>query len=176
MPRMRHANRLSDAEVNTSLKICLSCIYLGAAACGATPTNPPASSAQASASSSAVPDLDAGDAPPFHRASDEVELSPPDAGPSTGREHHEQGRTSGDIRALVVAHREEAKGCYRSALALDPTLDGHLLVQWTIDPKGNVTNVVVEGPDDEPVAPSLAGCVGDAIKRIHFAASAGGFE
>jgi hypothetical protein len=89
---------------------------------------------------------------------------------------HEPGRTPADIRAIVVTHREQARACYDKALGDHPGIEGDLVIQWTIDPKGNVTQVSLDSSRSQITEPSVAACVAGIIKSIQFAASAGGYE
>ncbi|MDP9034616.1 MAG: AgmX/PglI C-terminal domain-containing protein [Myxococcota bacterium] len=86
------------------------------------------------------------------------------------------GRTADDIRAIVLAHRDEARACYDQALPAHPGVEGNLILQWTIDPKGNVTEVSADASRSQIAEPSIIRCIAERIKRIQFAASPGGFE
>ncbi len=98
--------------------------------------------------------------------------APPTKGPHT----HEPGRGPADLRAIVVAHRDEARACYDAALGAHPGIKGDLLIQWTIDPKGNVTAVSQDTDRSQITEPSVVACVGNVIKKILFAPSPGGYE
>jgi hypothetical protein len=99
------------------------------------------------------------------------------AGPAPKGPHsHDPGRGPEDIRAIVVAHRDEARACYDKALKAHPGIEGDLVIQWKIDPKGNVTQVSLDTSRSTITEGSVAACVGDIIKKIQFASSAGGFE
>jgi hypothetical protein len=89
---------------------------------------------------------------------------------------HEPGRGPADIRAIIVAHRDEARACYDKALDGHPGIEGDLVVQWTIDPKGTVTQVSVDASRSQITEAGLVACVGGVIRKIQFAASPGGFE
>ncbi|HEY3818115.1 MAG TPA: AgmX/PglI C-terminal domain-containing protein [Polyangiaceae bacterium] len=97
---------------------------------------------------------------------------PPTKGPHT----HEPGRGPADLRAIVVAHRDEARACYDAALRAHPGIKGDLLIQWTIDPKGNVTQVSQDTERSQITEPGVVACVGNVIKKILFAPSPGGYE
>jgi hypothetical protein len=97
---------------------------------------------------------------------------PPPQGPHT----HDPGRGPQDIRAIVVAHRDEARACYDKALKYHPGIEGDLVIQWTIDPKGSVTQVSLDTSRSQITEPTVIACVAEIIKQIHFAQSAGGFE
>jgi hypothetical protein len=98
--------------------------------------------------------------------------APPSRGPHT----HEPGRGPTDIRAIVVAHRDEARACYDHALLTHPGIEGDLVIQWTIDPKGAVTTFSEDTERSQITEPSVVACVGNVIKKIQFAASPGGYE
>jgi hypothetical protein len=89
---------------------------------------------------------------------------------------HDPGRRPQDIAAIVVAHRPEARACYEKALEAHPTIEGDLVVQWTIDPKGTVTQIDLDMSRSTLVEGSVVACVEDVVKRIKFAPSPGGYE
>ena len=76
----------------------------------------------------------------------------------------------------MVAHRDEARACYDAALAAHPGIKGDLLIQWTIDPKGNVTAVSQDTERSQITEPSVVACVSKVISKIQFAPSPGGYE
>ncbi len=99
------------------------------------------------------------------------------AGPAPKGPHsHDPGRTPADIRAIVVAHRDEARACYDRALPSHPGIEGDLVIQWTIDPKGSVTQISSDTSRSQIAEPTVVACVADIIKKIQFASSPGGFE
>ncbi len=89
---------------------------------------------------------------------------------------HDVGRGPSDIRAIVVAHREEARGCYEKSLRDHPGIEGDLVIEWTIDPQGTVTRVASDSARSQIAEPAVAKCIGEVIKKIRFAPSPGGFE
>jgi hypothetical protein len=93
-----------------------------------------------------------------------------------GPHSHDPGRTPADIRAIVVAHRDEARACYDRALPSHPGIEGDLVIQWTIDPKGGVTQISSDTSRSQIAEATVVACVADIIKKIQFAASPGGFE
>jgi hypothetical protein len=98
--------------------------------------------------------------------------APAPSGPHT----HDPGRGPADIRAIVVAHRDEARACYDRALAEHPGIEGDLVIQWTIDPKGNVTQISQDLTRSQIMEPGVLACISKIIQAIKFAPSAGGFE
>jgi hypothetical protein len=89
---------------------------------------------------------------------------------------HDPGRQVGVIKAMIVAHRDEARACYEAGLAAHPELEGDLVVQWTIDPTGKVTQVSLDEPRSTITEPSVVACVADVIRKLQFSESAGGYE
>jgi hypothetical protein len=96
--------------------------------------------------------------------------------PPKGPHGHDPGRGPADIRAIVIAHRDEARACYDKSLAAHPGIEGDLVIQWTIDPKGVVTQISEDTARSQITEASVVACVGDVIKKIQFAPSPGGFE
>jgi hypothetical protein len=119
-----------------------------------------------------------------------VESQPPAAGnasatpatgassPSPGRggRSHEPGRSVADIRAIIIAHRDEARACYDQALADHPGIEGDLVIDWTIDPKGNVSRISLDTARSQITDAAAMSCVVGIIKKIQFAPSPGGYE
>jgi hypothetical protein len=99
-----------------------------------------------------------------------------DGGAPKGAHTHDAGRGPKDIQAIVVAHRDEARACYDRALTDHPGIEGDLVVQWTIDPKGAVTQISLDTARSKISEPSVVSCIVGIIQRIQFAASPGGFE
>jgi hypothetical protein len=88
----------------------------------------------------------------------------------------EPGRSSEDIRAIVVAHRDEARACYDKSLVAHPGIEGDLVIRWTIDPKGAVTQVTNDTARSQILEPSVVSCIGEVLTKIQFAPSQRGFE
>ena len=100
-----------------------------------------------------------------------------DAGAAKADGHaHEPGRNPSDIRASVVAHRDQARACYEKGLTEHPGIEGDLVIQWTIDPKGNVSGTSVDTSRSQIAEPGVITCVSGVIKKLQFAPSAGGYE
>lgn len=93
-----------------------------------------------------------------------------------GARAHEPGRGVADIRAIVIAHRDEARACYDKALPNHPGMEGDLVISFTIDPKGSVSKISLDTARSQITDPDVAACVMDIIKKIQFASSPGGYE
>jgi outer membrane biosynthesis protein TonB len=89
---------------------------------------------------------------------------------------HDPGRGPADIQAIMSAHRDEARACYDRALSDHPGIEGDLVISWTIDPKGNVTQASLDVARSQIAEPAVVTCVSDIVKRVQFAPSPGGFE
>jgi hypothetical protein len=101
--------------------------------------------------------------------------SPTPAG-TPGPHTSDPGRSNKDIQAIIVAHRDEARACYDAGQKAHPGIQGDLVVKWTIDPKGNVTEVTEDTARSQITEPSVVNCVFDVIRKIRFAESPRGFE
>ena len=89
---------------------------------------------------------------------------------------HDLGRGPPDIKAIIGAHRDEARACYDRALTDHPGIEGDLVITWTIDPKGNVTQTSLDVSRSQIAELAVVTCVSDIVKRVQFAPSPGGFE
>lgn len=98
------------------------------------------------------------------------------SGPTPEPHQQEPGRSVQDIRTIIMSHRDEARKCYDDGLKAHPGVEGDLDIKFTIDPKGNVSDAVVNDDKSSIHEPSIGACVSDVIKKIHFAESAKGFE
>jgi hypothetical protein len=98
------------------------------------------------------------------------------SGAPKGGHAGEPGRKPEDIRAIILARRDEARACYDNALKDHPGIEGDLTIAWTIDPKGNVSQVGLDGSRSQISEPTVIACISDIIKKVQFAASPGGFE
>src|SRR5271166_6407487 len=123
----------------------LSCVLPACAGGGpVSPTGPlsvaPRAGASLGSDDNGSPRIPPGDGGPEPAAADRGDASlasEVDAG--RVRPHlHDPGRSSEDIRAIVIAHRDEARACYDKALVAHPGVEGDLVMRWTIDPKGTV--------------------------------------
>jgi hypothetical protein len=178
---------LSGSVVPFSLACLLACGGGAAPAAGPSAPEPAAPSPSAGGASPSVDAgaptttlavTDAGDTQGSKLA--ETHSSPPAAAsagqPSKPPHSHEVGRSPQDIRAIIQARRDEARACYDGALADHPGIEGDLVIQWTIDPKGNVTQVSLDSSRSQIVEPTVVACISDIIKKVQFAASQGGYE
>jgi hypothetical protein len=159
----------------------------GGANTASPPASAPASSAPAAAADTGAPSASpavpttttnvgaAGDAGAGTKLADAP--APAGSADSVPKGHtHDPGRGTDDIRAIVIAHRDEARACYDHALLTHPGIEGDIVIKWTIDPKGAVTNVALDQGRSKITEPSVVSCITGIIQKLQFAASAGGFE
>jgi hypothetical protein len=147
------------------------------ATAGATATSSPSNASTEAATTTAMLS-DAGDLQ-GEKLTETHTISSPAPGASSAPKAthaHEPGRGAADIRAIVLAHRDEARACYDNASADHPGIEGDLVITWTIDSKGNVTQTSMDASRSTLVEPTLVACISDVIKKIVFAPSPGGFE
>jgi hypothetical protein len=89
---------------------------------------------------------------------------------------NEPGRRREDLQAIIGTRRDDARACYDRALPDHPGMKGDLVINWVIDPDGNVTDPAVDTTKSSILEPSVGACVIEVIKKIKFAASPGGYE
>jgi hypothetical protein len=99
-----------------------------------------------------------------------------DAGIAPRSHAHDVGRSPEDIRAIVAAHRDEARACYDAAEKQRPGIGGNLVMTWTISPKGEVTQASIDATRSQVDVPALTDCICAMIRGVQFAASPGGYE
>ena len=144
-----------------------------ALACGGSPK--PADSPTPSA-----PEVEdaGGEAPPAATTTDVTAAS--DAGtklPSADGKKSEPGRSVDDIRAIVMSHRDEARKCYEDSLKNHPDLHGDISIGWVINPKGEPTNVQVNGNGKTTLLDdNVQQCIVKVIQGLKFAPSQKGLE
>lgn len=86
----------------------------------------------------------------------------------------EPGRCLADISAAVEAHRPEARTCYEAGHAVEPTLEGRVIINFEIDATGAVVDASQSAQENQIEDEAVVGCITDVILRITFPASAKG--
>jgi outer membrane biosynthesis protein TonB len=150
---------------------------------GATPASPgadsdgsaPADAGPTTTTTVALGSGGSGEGSKLTSTSSEATDSAGDGG-AKGPRSSEVGRGTKDIQAIVVARRDDARACYDAAVKAHPGIEGNLDIRWTIDPKGNVTDIAVDTSHSDILEPTVGNCVIALIKKIHFNESAKGFE
>ncbi len=88
----------------------------------------------------------------------------------------EPGRSKEDILALVKTRKSQARACYDAAVKDHPGIEGQIVIRWTIDPKGNVTEVALDSNSSAIVEPAVSSCLIGLVKSFHFPESVRGLE
>jgi TonB family protein len=65
------------------------------------------------------------------------------ASTSAADEKKETGLSKTEVGNVVRAHLEKVKDCYERALARNSTLEGTVVIAWTVEPDGHVTGAKV---------------------------------
>lgn len=76
------------------------------------------------------------------------------------------------IRQVVRRHMNEIRFCYEKALAAQPTMEGRVTVQFTIDTDGSVSQSSVQSSTLKH--PPTETCITDAVKLWQFPKPVGG--
>jgi len=70
------------------------------------------------------------------------------------------------VRKIVRSHRDQIERCYASGLKANPHLGGRLVVRFSIDGKGKVTEAKVV--ESEMAAPAVEQCIRNEIEKWVF--------
>jgi TonB family protein len=81
-----------------------------------------------------------------------------------------------EIQQVMAANREKVRACYDAALPQNPGIQGSLVVDFVIDPHGDVKQAEVNWSQSELHVPELDTCAVEAVKSFKFPASSRGLE
>lgn len=76
----------------------------------------------------------------------------------------------------MADNRDKVRACYDAALAKNPGIAGDLVVDFTIDPHGEVKQAEVNWSQSEIHIPELDSCAAEAVRSLKFPASSRGLE
>jgi TonB family protein len=76
----------------------------------------------------------------------------------------------------MANNRDKVRACYDAALAKNPGIAGDLVVDFTIDPRGDVKQAEVNWSQSEIHIPELDTCAAAAVQSLKFPASSRGLE
>jgi tetratricopeptide (TPR) repeat protein len=76
------------------------------------------------------------------------------------------------IRRIIRRHINEVKFCYERELTRNPSLQGRVMIQFTIGPLGNVPAALVQNSTMN--SPSVEQCIASAVRRWEFPRPPGG--
>jgi hypothetical protein len=179
-------------RVEGSFRSSLVLLVLGAAACGGSPTPPPAApdptptaptpaaGEPAASKPAAAADEEGwagenaaknGDTKPA-AASDTPAVAP---APNTDPKAPET-RTMEVIRKLVMDNRKAARKCYEDARKDLKDLKGDVTIHFVLDPEGNVKSAELNQERSTLKSPAVVDCVIGVIKGIKFPKSSRAME
>jgi len=81
-----------------------------------------------------------------------------------------------EIQQVMAANRDAVRACYDAALAQNPGIQGDLVVDFVIDPHGDVKQAEVNWSQSELHVPEIDTCAVQAVKSFKFPASSRGLE
>jgi len=74
-----------------------------------------------------------------------------------------------DVKKVMSAHIGKIQACYEDQLKANPKLAGRVIVKFTIEPKGNVSQADATG-----VSAEVDKCIAAIVKTLKFPAPKGG--
>jgi TonB family protein len=80
------------------------------------------------------------------------------------------------IQQVMAANRDKVRACYDAALPQNPGIHGALVLDFVIDPRGDVKRAEVNWSASDLHIPELDTCAVDAVRSIKFPASSRGLE
>jgi TonB family protein len=80
------------------------------------------------------------------------------------------------IQQVMAANRDKVRACYDAALPKNPGVHGGLVLDFVIDPRGDVKQAEVNWSASDLHIPELDTCAVDAVRSIKFPASSRGLE
>lgn len=85
-------------------------------------------------------------------------------------------RTMEVIQKVVKAQRQPVRDCYEKARKELPSLQGDLVIHFTLDPEGKVKAIEVNQPRTTLKSPAVSECAMKVIKGLSFPPSSRGME
>jgi TonB family protein len=80
------------------------------------------------------------------------------------------------IQQVMAANRDAVRACYDAALPKNPGVHGDLVLDFVIDPRGDVKQAEVNWSASDLHIPELDTCAVNAVRSIKFPASSRGLE
>jgi TonB family protein len=151
-------------------------LALGCAS-AAPPPEAPAEASPASSEEAVAPDAPAGDpspAPEPGPAAPEPSAAAPASNATASPARDSRGKQ--EIQQVMADNRDKVRACYDAALAKNPGIAGDLVIDFTIDPRGDVKQADVNWSQSEIHIPELDNCAADAVRSLKFPASSRGLE
>src|SRR5262245_18835037 len=99
---------------------------------------------------------------------------PPAEEPPQASAECEHERCLNDITRMIQERRNESRACYDRGLKRQPTIEGRIIINFKIDPDGQVVETSQGLQDNQITEQGVVECVSEVIKKIRFPKSAGG--
>jgi TonB family protein len=157
----------------------LGCAVLALALGCASAAPPPEAPAEPSSESSpeaAAPGAASASEPSPAAEPEPAAPEPSAAAPSATASPPRDSRSKQEIQQVMANNRDKVRACYDAALAKNPGIAGDLVVDFTIDPRGDVKQAEVNWSQSEIHIPELDACAADAVRSLKFPASSRGLE
>jgi hypothetical protein len=72
------------------------------------------------------------------------------------------------IRAKIKEHLKEVRGCYDEPASKNPSLKGKIIIDWSVDDTGKVTQAKVDEAKTTLKDPTVQSCLTDKFKSWTF--------
>lgn len=86
----------------------------------------------------------------------------------------EPGRCMRDIAERLEPHRPAARACYLAGHERDPSLQGTIVINYEIDPDGNVVDASQSTRDEQIMDTAVIDCIIAVVREVKFGKSARG--
>jgi TonB family protein len=148
-----------------------------ASACAQTPApaTPDPTPEGAGATPESAPEVTAAESTPPEPAATPAEETPTEPA-ATGASGPKDTRGKAEIQQVMADNRDKVRACYDAALPQNPGSKGALVIDFTIDPRGEVKQAEVNWSASDLHIPELDTCAVDAVRAIKFPASSRGLE
>lgn len=113
---------------------------------------------------------------PSPSAEGEPAADSPASSPAAAAGAPRDTRGKAEIQQVMANHRDKVRACYDAALAENPGIKGDLVVDFTIDPRGDVKHAEVNWSQSEIHIPELDTCAAEAVRSLKFPPSSRGLE
>lgn len=97
-------------------------------------------------------------------------LAPPPEGADVETDTNEVKYRGGLDKEIILrimrGHQDEVRDCYEHGLAKDPQLEGRVLLKFTVDLEGSVSEAAIDNVAEAP--PEVGKCIRDAVMTWKF--------
>lgn len=149
-----------------------------ASGCGPAPAPAaaPDETPELTSASPAAPESPAAEPPAVETGTPEPAPAPSAPAPSSAAAAPQDTRGKAEIQQVMAENRDKVRACYEAVLPNNPGSKGDLVVDFTIDPRGEVKQAEVNWSASDLHIPELDTCAVDVVKAIKFPASSRGLE